>query len=113
MKSPPLSPEARIEAGFLLRRLQQGATLALPQSRPIPDIGKQCHDLRINDRDQSWRIVHHVADDAAVVPDVFSQKTQTTPKSVIRIDWQVTRVSGSHRTLSRDGWPDFVLCLSR
>ena len=27
---------------------------------------------------------------------------------VLRIGWTVTRQSGSHRTLSRDGWPDFV-----
>lgn len=24
------------------------------------------------------------------------------------IGWQVKRQSGSHRTLSREGWPDFV-----
>jgi predicted RNA binding protein YcfA (HicA-like mRNA interferase family) len=25
-----------------------------------------------------------------------------------RIGWTIKRQSGSHRTLSRDGWPDFV-----
>lgn len=25
-----------------------------------------------------------------------------------RIGWAVKRQSGSHRTMSRDGWPDFV-----
>jgi predicted RNA binding protein YcfA (HicA-like mRNA interferase family) len=25
-----------------------------------------------------------------------------------RIGWQIKRRSGSHRTLSRQGWPDFV-----
>ncbi len=25
-----------------------------------------------------------------------------------RIEWKIKRSSGSHRTLSRDGWPDFV-----
>ncbi|MCH8146124.1 MAG: type II toxin-antitoxin system HicA family toxin [Gemmatimonadetes bacterium] len=25
-----------------------------------------------------------------------------------RIGWTVKRQSGSHRTLARDGWPDFV-----
>lgn len=25
-----------------------------------------------------------------------------------RIGWKVKRESGSHRTLQRDGWPDFV-----
>jgi hypothetical protein len=30
VKSPPFSEDARLEAGFLLRRLQQGAKLNLP-----------------------------------------------------------------------------------
>jgi len=30
VKSPPFSKEARIEAGFLLRRLQRGEVLGLP-----------------------------------------------------------------------------------
>jgi predicted RNA binding protein YcfA (HicA-like mRNA interferase family) len=25
-----------------------------------------------------------------------------------RIGWRIKRQSGSHRTMSRDGWPDFV-----
>jgi predicted RNA binding protein YcfA (HicA-like mRNA interferase family) len=28
--------------------------------------------------------------------------------ALLRIGWAVKRQSGSHRTLSRDGWPDFV-----
>jgi predicted RNA binding protein YcfA (HicA-like mRNA interferase family) len=28
--------------------------------------------------------------------------------ALIRIGWSIKRESGSHRTLSRDGWPDFV-----
>jgi len=28
--------------------------------------------------------------------------------ALIRIGWTITRQSGSHRTLHRDGWPDFV-----
>jgi predicted RNA binding protein YcfA (HicA-like mRNA interferase family) len=28
--------------------------------------------------------------------------------ALIRIGWQQKRQSGSHRTLSREGWPDFV-----
>ena len=27
---------------------------------------------------------------------------------LLRIGWQVKRQSGSHRTLTRDGWPDVV-----
>ena len=34
IKTPPMSEAARREAGFLLRRLQQGENLALPQLAP-------------------------------------------------------------------------------
>jgi len=49
----------------------------------MPDIGKQCHELRVHDREQAWRIVYYLADDAVVILDVFSKKTQATPKTVI------------------------------
>jgi hypothetical protein len=39
IKTPPMSEAARREAGFLIRRLQQGEKLGLPHSRPLPDIG--------------------------------------------------------------------------
>jgi phage-related protein len=83
VKTPPFGPEARVEAGFLLRRLQRGESLGLPHSRPMPDIGPACHELRIVDAEASWRIVYHIASDAIVILDVFSKKTAVTPKWVI------------------------------
>ena len=67
VKTSPFSAEARVEAGFLLRRLQQGEALGLPQSRPMPTVGAGCHELRIPDRSVTWRIVYHVAGDAVVI----------------------------------------------
>ncbi|MEC4896017.1 MAG: type II toxin-antitoxin system RelE/ParE family toxin [Oscillatoria sp. PMC 1051.18] len=83
IKTPPFSSEARIEAGFLIRKLQQGESLSMPQSRPMPIIGSNCHELRINDVDQTWRIIYLIDEDAIVILDVFSKKTQKTPKDVI------------------------------
>ena len=83
VKTPPFSSEARVEAGFLLRRLQHGEPLSLPHSRPMPEIGPACHELRINDREQTWRIMYHTAVDAIVILDVFSKKSGATPKSVV------------------------------
>ena len=83
IKTPPFGPEARLEAGFLLRRLQSGDALSLPHSRPMPGIGKACHELRVNDRDATWRIVYYVDADAIVILEVFSKKTQATPRKVI------------------------------
>jgi phage-related protein len=85
VKTPPFSNQARLEAGLLLRRLQQGQALSLPQSRPMPVIGRQCHELRLGDRDQTWRIVYHVARDAIVILEVFSKKTQTTPVQIVEV----------------------------
>jgi len=41
----------------------------------MPSISSQCHELRINDENQTWRIVYHVASDAWVILDVFSKKS--------------------------------------
>ena len=83
VKTPPFGAEARIEAGTLLRRLQQGDNIELPHSRPMPTIGKRCHELRINDEDTTWRIMYRIDPDAIIIGEVFSKKTKTTPKSVI------------------------------
>ena len=83
VKTPPFSQDARIEAGFLLRRLQRGESIGLPQSRPLPAVGAGCHELRVVDRDQTWRIVYHIARHAVVILDVFSKKTPATPPTVM------------------------------
>lgn len=49
----------------------------------MPDIGSRCHELRINDADTTWRLVYRIDTDAIVIADVFSKKTEKTPKSVI------------------------------
>jgi phage-related protein len=81
--TPPFSKNARIEAGGLLRRLQRGESLGLPQSRPMPTIGKRCHELRIVDGDATWRIVYYIGIEAVVVLAVFAKKTPATPPQVI------------------------------
>jgi phage-related protein len=83
VRSPPFSDSARLETGFLLRRLQQGDKLAMPQSRPRPSIGARCHELRINDENLTWRIVYRIDSDAIVILEVFDKKTNQTPKRVI------------------------------
>ena len=85
VKSPPFSQEARIEAGFLLRLLQKGHFLSLPQSRPMPAIGKGCHELKIKDKEAEWRIVYRQDVDAIVIVEVFAKKTRATPRHVIDI----------------------------
>ena len=83
VKTPPFSKAARLEAGFLLRRLQRGESLSMPQSRPMPSIGARCHELRIIDASNNWPLVYRIDTDAIVILEVFAKKTGTTPKAVI------------------------------
>lgn len=83
IKTPPFSQAARLEAGYLLRLLQEGELLGLPHSRPMPVIGRRCHELRINDESGAFRILYRVDTDAIVIVDVFSKKTRQTPASII------------------------------
>ncbi len=85
VKTPPFSQEIRVETGVLLRQLQQGLSIGLPHSRPMPSIGEGCHELRIRDADKNWRIIYRIDDDAIVIVEVFNKSTRTTPKSVIEV----------------------------
>mgnify|MGYP001813520228 FL=1 len=85
VKTPPFSKLARLQAGFLLRLLQRGEKIAMPHSRPMPSIGRRCHELRVADEKVSWRIVYRIDEDAIVILEVFSKKTGKTPKSIIDI----------------------------
>ena len=85
VKTPPFSANARLEAGLLLRRLQRGEKLSLPHSRPMASIGKRCHELRIQDQRATWRIVYRIDDDAVVILEVFSKRTQATPRTTIEV----------------------------
>jgi phage-related protein len=85
IKSPPFSEEARRKAGFLLRMLQRGQTLSMPDSRPMPNIGPRCHELRVIDAVArvTWRIVYRLDPDCIVIADVFPKKTNQTPDEVL------------------------------
>lgn len=74
VKSPPFSTAARLEAGFLLRRLQRGEELGPPHSRPMRSIGKRCHELRVPDEDVTWRIVYRIDADAIVLAEIFAKR---------------------------------------
>ena len=84
IKTPPFSQEARVEAGFLLRQLQQGELLALPHSRPMPEIGRHCHELRIEDQTQTRRIIYCLDPDAIIITEVFSKKRRKPHQRSLR-----------------------------
>lgn len=83
VKTPPFSKAARLEAGYLLRELQRGKSLGMPHSRAMPAIGRRCHELRIIDERETWRIIYRVDDDAIVIAEAFAKKTPQTPQGVL------------------------------
>lgn len=83
--TPPFSAKARREAGMLIRALQEGRQLTLPQSRPMPVIGPRCHELRIVDEQCSWRIVYRLDPRAVLVVDIFQKVTRQTPSLVLEV----------------------------
>ena len=85
VKSPPMSDDARRMAGYLLRYLQKGDLLSMPDSRPLPSIGPRCHELRVPDpgKGVTWRVIYRIDEDAVLIGDVFAKKTRTTPQNVI------------------------------
>lgn len=76
--TPPFSPEARLEAALLLTRLQEGDLVGMPASRPMPEIGRGCHELRIRDRNVSWRIFYHLDRDAVILLHLAKKQSRKT-----------------------------------
>ncbi len=84
VQSPPFSREARLEAGALLRRLQSHERLKMPHLRTMESIGARCHELRIRDHPNSWRIILRLDPEAIVILDVFRKQSEKTPERVIQ-----------------------------
>ena len=69
----------------LLRRLRSGEKLSLPHSRPMPSIGRRCHELRLSESNGIWRVFYRIDPDSIVVVHVLWKTTQQTPKSDINL----------------------------
>lgn len=83
IKTPPFSFDGRQEAGMLLRLLQEGNVLGMPQAEALPDVGVRCGSLRVRDAEHSWRIVYRIDTDAILILDVYCKKTRKIPVEVI------------------------------
>jgi len=51
----------------------------------MPSIGINCHELRINDKDSTWRIMYRIDADAIIILEVFKKKQSKTPKTVLDV----------------------------
>jgi phage-related protein len=83
IKTPPFSEKARKEAGYLLRQLQLGESLKMPQAEKLPVVGPRCGALRIRDEQHNWRIMYRVDPTMVLVVDVYDKKTPKIPDEVI------------------------------
>ncbi len=80
LETPPVSAQARREAGLLLRRAQRGEALEMPDSRPMPGIGRGVHELRVRDpvSELTWRIVYRMDPEAILVVHWWAKKSRKT-----------------------------------
>jgi len=83
VKTPPFTPEGRQEAGILLRLLQEGERLGMPQAEPLPHVGPRCGALRVRNAEQNWRIMYRIDSDAVLVVEMYPKKTRKIPDEVI------------------------------
>ena len=83
VKTPPFTAKGRQEAGILLRLLQEGEWLGMPQAEPLPDVGPRCGALRVRDAEHNWRIMYRIDVHAVLVVEVYPKKSQKIPDEVI------------------------------
>lgn len=79
---PPFSDRAKEECAQLLRQLQRGEMLGMPQSRPMKEIATGCHELRVRDKNVNWRLMYYMDERCIVILKIFPKKTRKTPEDV-------------------------------
>jgi len=72
-----------MEAGELLRALQEGQVLSMPHAEALPSLGARCGALRVRDAGQNWRIMYRLDKDVVVILEVYGKKTPKIPDEVI------------------------------
>ena len=80
LKRLPLA--IREDLADALARLDEGLTLSMPLSRPMPSIGAGVHELRLKDRSGAYRVVYAVILAGTIgVLHAFKKTTRATPKA--------------------------------
>jgi phage-related protein len=70
------------ELGETVLKIQWGATIGMPLSRPMPDVAPGASELRIRDRSGIYRAFYlrRSSTGAVIVFHAFQKKTQKTPR---------------------------------
>jgi hypothetical protein len=82
--TPAAKGRASVSAAFSPDAIDWGAMPRTQGERQGPNRAR-CHELRVNDRGQTWRIIYRIDFDAIVILEVFAKKTGKTPRQVIDI----------------------------
>ena len=81
-----LPKPVRIAIGELLRLLQEGISLGMPASRPMPIVAPGVDELRVKGPAGHYRAFYLKKSSAGIlVLRAFHKKTETTPDSEIRL----------------------------
>jgi phage-related protein len=81
-----MSPAIRKKLGLLLWELQQGHTLSMPDSRPMPIVALGVEELRVKDESGQYRaFVVRKTPQAILVLHVFIKKSRETPQGAIEL----------------------------
>jgi len=81
-----LSLDVKGDLADAIARLEEGHTLSMPLSRPMPSIGKGVHELRFRDRAGIYRVIYFYAGASVIwLLHAFTKKTQATSKQNIEI----------------------------
>lgn len=77
-----LPQQIRVDFLDLSNALEQGHKLPFPISRPMPDIGKGVHKLRLKEKSGQYRIIYFFRTTVGAIHFIhaFKKTTQATPK---------------------------------
>ena len=87
-----LPDEIRRDFGRLIRHLQNGGSLGMPHSRPMPIVALGVEELRVKDGSGQYRaFVVRKTPRGILVLHVFAKKTRETPRGAIELARQRLR----------------------
>ena len=79
----------RRELGESLLKLQQGLSLGLPHSRPMPNVMQGVHELRLRDDNGIYRVFYYVKSARGIfVFHAFTKRTQKTSDRDTQLAWK-------------------------
>lgn len=81
----------RADIADALARLDSGLSLSMPLSRPMPELGRGIHELRLKDRSGVYRLIYALVRHGRVLIVLgFKKTTQNTPTQIIStVRWRL------------------------